>query len=77
MSFFCSSSSIMTSDFKSKSCFSGVLGHPGLAIVGELGSDAAILPRFLLVTFLHLTFAIFSSLTLVGLVVTGWCLNLL
>ena len=63
----------MTSDFKSKSCFSGVLGYPGLAVVGELDSDTAILPRFLLVTFLHLLFAILLSLALVGLVVIGWC----
>ena len=26
---------------KSKSCFSGVLGFVGLAVVGELGSDEA------------------------------------
>lgn len=25
--------------FKSKSCFSGVLVYPGLAVVGELSSD--------------------------------------
>jgi hypothetical protein len=29
----------MRSDFRSESCFSGVLGFPGLAVVGELGSD--------------------------------------
>jgi hypothetical protein len=28
----------MRSDFKSKSFFSSVLGYPGLAMVGELGS---------------------------------------
>jgi hypothetical protein len=31
----------MRCDFKSESCFSGVLGYPGLAVVGELGSDDA------------------------------------
>ena len=58
----------MTSDFKSKSCFSGVLAYPGLAGVGELGSEAAMLPRFLFVTSLYLPFAILLSLKLVGLV---------
>ena len=65
----------MTSDFESKSCFSCVLGYPGLAVIGEFGADAAILPRYLLVMFLHLPFAILLSLALVGLVITGWCLN--
>ena len=32
---------IMRYDFKSDSCFSGVLGYPGLAVVGELGSNDA------------------------------------
>jgi hypothetical protein len=27
--------------FKSESCFSGVLGYPGLAVVGELSYDDA------------------------------------
>jgi hypothetical protein len=31
----------MSYDFNSTSCFSGVLGNPGLAVVGELGSDDA------------------------------------
>jgi hypothetical protein len=31
----------MRSDFKSISCFSGVIVDPGLAMVGELGSDDA------------------------------------
>jgi hypothetical protein len=26
-------------DFRPASCFSGVVGYPGLAVVGELGSD--------------------------------------
>ena len=28
-------------DFRSESCFSGVLGTPGIAVFGELGSDDA------------------------------------
>ena len=48
--------------FKSKYCFSGVLGYPGLALVGELGSDGDMLPWFLLIMFLHLPFAIWLSL---------------
>jgi hypothetical protein len=31
----------MKSDFRSESCFSGVLVYPGLAMVGEMGSDDA------------------------------------
>jgi hypothetical protein len=31
----------MRYDFKSKFCFSGVLGYPGLVVVGVLGSDDA------------------------------------
>ena len=31
----------MRYSFKSKSCFSGVLGYPGLAVVGVLSFDAA------------------------------------
>jgi hypothetical protein len=31
----------MRCDFKSESCFSCVLGYPGFAMVGELGSDDA------------------------------------
>jgi hypothetical protein len=27
--------------FRSESCFSGVLGYPGLGMVGEFGSDDA------------------------------------
>ena len=41
MPFLKSSTSIMRYDFKSESCFSGVLGYPGLAVVGVLGSDDA------------------------------------
>jgi hypothetical protein len=39
MPFLRSSTSIMRYDFESKFCFSGVLGYPGLAKVGVLGSD--------------------------------------
>jgi hypothetical protein len=30
---------LMRFDFESESCFSGVLGYPGITVVGELGSD--------------------------------------
>ena len=53
-----SSTSIMRYDFKSDSCFSGVLGYPGLTVLGILGSDDDEWPWFLLVRFLHLPFAI-------------------
>jgi hypothetical protein len=39
MPFLMSSTSIMRYDFKSESCFSGVLGYPGMSEVGLLGSD--------------------------------------
>ena len=77
MSFMCSSNSILTSDFKSNSCFYGVLGYPVLAVVGELASDAAIMPWFLLVTFLRFPLAIWFSQELDGLIVTGSSFNLL
>jgi hypothetical protein len=41
ISFLKSSITIMRSDFRSESCFSGMFGYPGLAVVGELGSDDA------------------------------------
>jgi hypothetical protein len=44
---FLKSSIIMRCDFKSESCFSGVLGYPGLTVVGELGFDDAMQPWFL------------------------------
>ena len=43
-----------------------MLGYPGLAVVGELGSDVAMWPWFLLVVFLCLPFAIWLSLVLLG-----------
>ena len=58
MLFLKSSTSIMRYDFKSKSCFSGVLGYPGLAEVGVLGPDDGEWSWFLLVRFLCLPFAI-------------------
>ena len=62
--------------FKSKSCFSIVMDYPGLAVVGEVSLDGAMLPRFLLVT-LHLLFSIWLSPVLVGPAVSGWSLSLL
>ena len=48
----------MRYDFKSKSCFLGVLDYPGLDVVGVLSSDDAQWSCFLLVRFLHLLFPI-------------------
>jgi hypothetical protein len=52
----------MRYDFKLESCFSGVLGNLGLAVVGVLGFDDAHYSWFLLVRFLSLPFAIWKSL---------------
>ena len=52
------STSIMRYDFRSESCFLGVLGYPGLAVVGVLGSDDAQWSWFLLVRFFPLPFAL-------------------
>ena len=41
MSFLKSSIIIIRCDIKSASCFSGMLGYPGLTVMGELGSDGA------------------------------------
>jgi hypothetical protein len=49
MPFLKSSTTIMRYEFKSESCFSGVLGYPGLAVVGILPSDDAQWSWFLLV----------------------------
>jgi hypothetical protein len=54
----------MRYEFKSASCFSGVLGYPGLVVVGVLGSDDAQWSWFLLVRFICLPFAIWKSLVL-------------
>jgi hypothetical protein len=58
MPFLKSSTSIIRYDFDSESCFSGVLGYPGLAEVGVLGSDEGERSWFLLLKFLCLPFAI-------------------
>ena len=57
--------------------FSGVLGYPGLAELGVLGSDDGESSCFLLIRFLHLPFVIWESLVLVVIVVSGWSLFLL
>jgi hypothetical protein len=49
---------MMRCDFKSESCFSGVLGYPELDLVGILGSDDAKWSWFLFVRFLPLVFTI-------------------
>ena len=41
MSFLNTSIIIMTSDFRPESCISDVMLYPGLAMVGDLGSDDA------------------------------------
>jgi hypothetical protein len=41
MSFLKSFIIIMKSDFRSESCFFSMMVYPGLAILGELGSDDA------------------------------------
>ena len=46
----------MRHDFKPESCFAHVLGYPGLALVGVLGSDNAEWYWFLLIRVLHLPF---------------------
>lgn len=50
----------------------GVLGYPGLAVVGELSSDGTKLNWLLLLMFLCLPFSILLSLVLTGLRVTDW-----
>ena len=64
MSFLQSSIIIMRCGFKSESCFSGVLGYPGLAVLGELGSDEAKQTWFVSFMFLPLSLAIWLSLVL-------------
>ena len=70
MSFFKSSINNMRCDFKSSSCFSDVKEYPGFAVVGELGSDGAMCPWFLLLMILRLRLAISLSLVLLGLAVS-------
>ena len=45
-------------DFRSTSCFSGVVGYPGLAVVEELGSDGATIHLLLLLMILSVPLAI-------------------
>ena len=70
MSFLKSSISNMRCDFKSSSCFSDVMEYAGFAVVGELGSDGAMLPWLLLVMILHLPLAILLSQVLAGLAIS-------
>ena len=63
--------------FKPESCFLGVLGYPGLAVLGVLGFDDAEWSWFLLVRFLHFPLAIWKSLLLDVLAVSGSSLFLL
>ena len=60
-----------------ESCFSRVLGYPGLAVVGELGYNDAKYPWFLLLMFLPLSVTICLSLVLAGLAVSDFGLSLL
>ena len=53
-----------------------MLGYPGLAVVGELGSDGAKWHLFLLLMFLHFPLDIWLLLVLIGLVVSDWNLSL-
>ena len=64
MPFLKSSTTIMRYDFKSMSCFLGVLRFPGLAEVGILGSDDGYWSWFLLLRFLCLPFTIWKTLVL-------------
>jgi hypothetical protein len=58
MPFFKSPTRIIRHQFKSESYFTGVLGYPGLTVVGVLGSDDVEWFWFLLVRFFCLLFAI-------------------
>ena len=65
----------MRYDFKSESCFSGVLGYPGLVVVGVLGSDDAQGSWFLLVKFFAFHHLVISGVNV--LAVSGGSLFLL
>jgi hypothetical protein len=67
----------MRCDFKLESHFSCVLVYPGLGVVGELRSDDAEYPWFLLLMFLCLSLAIWLSLVLAGLDVSDFSLSFL
>jgi hypothetical protein len=74
MPFLKSSTTIMRYDFKSESCFSGLLGCPGLIVVGVLGSGDTQCSLFLLVRFLCLPFTICKYLVLmIKLSLIGAC----
>jgi hypothetical protein len=77
MSSLLSSITFMKWDFRAESCFSSVLGYPGLALVGELGSDDPKWHWFPMLMFLHLPLSIWLSLELIGLAVSYWSLSLL
>ena len=62
----------MIPDFKLESCFSGVLGYPWLAVMGELASNGAKLHWALSLRILYLPLAIWLSLVLTGLGVSDW-----
>ena len=62
----------MRCDFKSSSCFSDVMAYSGFAVVGELGSDGAILPWLLLVMIWHLPLVTLLSPVLAGLAVSNF-----
>jgi hypothetical protein len=57
-------------DFRSESYFSGMLGYPGFAVVGKLGSESANWPWTVLCMFLSLPLTIWLSLFLPGLVLS-------
>jgi hypothetical protein len=68
----------MRYDFKSVSCFSGVLGYRALALVGILGSDEAQCSWFLLVRFFLMFAACHLEMSGVNVqAVSGWSLILL
>ena len=70
---FISSSIIFTIwDLRSESFSLGVLEYLGLAVVEEIGSNAAILHWLLLIMFLCLSFAIWLLLLLADLSIPGW-----
>jgi hypothetical protein len=66
-----SSNIFMRWDFRTESCFSCVLGYPGLAVVGDLSSDVAKWHWFLLL----MPFTIWLSQVLTGLAVSDWTVS--
>ena len=52
--------------------FLGCWGNLQIAVVGELGSDDATFPCYLLVTIFHLPFANWLSLVLAGVAVSDF-----